>query len=128
MKRILLVDDNRLDRRLIMHLLKQNFQNRISIDEASDGMIAFEMITNTNYDLIITDLIMPKIEGMELIKKIRNKTPFLPVIAVSGSNPYYLVMAKKMGTYSAFTKPLNSYKFLSSVKSVFDTQVKINSI
>ena len=127
MKRILLVEDNKLDRRLIMHLLIQNFGNHIYIDEAPDGFEALSMLSKTTYDLVITDLVMPRIEGIELINKIRSQDPSLPVIAISGSNPYYLVMAGKLGINGAFTKPLDSAKFISTIQSLFGVHEKMKS-
>lgn len=125
MKRILLVDDNKMDRRVIMHLLIRNFVDQIFIEEAPDGLVALDMLSKTSYDLIITDLVMPRIEGLELINKIKAKDPSIPIIAISGSNPYYLVMADKLGINCSFTKPLNVIRFISAVGSIFGFHEKM---
>lgn len=127
MKRILLVEDNKLDRRIIMHLLIRNFENQIYIDEAPDGFEALSMLSKTIYDLVITDLVMPRVEGIELINRIKSQDPSLPVIAISGSNPYYLVMAGKLGINGAFTKPLNAVKFISTIQTLFGFREKMKS-
>jgi YesN/AraC family two-component response regulator len=56
---------------------------------------------------------MPKIEGLELIRKIKEQFhETVNIIAVSGKNPYYLYLAKRMGIQGIFTKPLDKDKFL----------------
>ena len=110
-----------------MHLLKENLGDNISIDIASDGQVALEILSASAFDLMITDLVMPNIEGLELIPKIKKQCPALPIIAVSGSNPYYLVMAKKLGIQDAFTKPINAHKFISSVKDILKAQPQMQN-
>lgn len=125
MKRILVVDDNHLERKLIMHILHHSFGDQILLDEAYDGHSAIKHLScGIIYDLIITDLIMPNIEGLELISKIKHLFPDNKnILAISGSNPYYLTMAKKLGANIVFTKPLDKEKFLFSVNTVLNLQI-----
>jgi DNA-binding NtrC family response regulator len=126
MKRILIAEDNRLERRLLVHILRNAYHDKIWIDEAIDGQSAISLLSNKErYDLIITDLLMPKIEGLELIRKIKSAKPDCNnIVAISGGNPYYLTLAKKMGALAVFTKPLDKDKFLNAV----DTVLNHNSI
>ena len=120
MKRILVVDDNRLERRIINHILKEHFANEVIIDEAPEGLSAINLLSNTIYDLVITDLIMPKIEGLELIRKIKSEYPSLRVIAISGGKPFYLYLAKKMGIEGVFTKPIDRERFIFCVQETLN--------
>ena len=120
MKRILVVDDNRLERRIIIHILKEHFANNIIIDEAPEGLSAVNLLFHTMYDLVITDLIMPKLEGLELIRKIKSEYPSLRVIAISGGKPFYLYLAKKMGIEGVFTKPIDRERFIFCVQETLN--------
>jgi CheY-like chemotaxis protein len=122
MKRILIAEDNRLERRLLVHILRNAYHDKIWIDEAIDGQSAISFLSGKEkYDLIITDLLMPNIEGLELIRKIKSTNPNCNnIVAISGGNPYYLTLAKKMGALAVFTKPLDKDKFLNAVNTVLN--------
>ena len=115
MKKILVVDDNLMMRKLIVNL----FRNEgYEFEEASDGIEALELIDHEAFDLVITDIIMPKMEGIELIIQARKKFPDLKIIAISGSKPFYLYMAKRLGIECVFTKPLNHDGFFNKVNRI----------
>jgi YesN/AraC family two-component response regulator len=119
MKRILVVDDNILMRKLIIHLFQKE---SISFDEACDGFEGLEKLSEIQYDLIITDIVMPKMEGIELIMEIKRKYPLMKIIAISGGEPLYLYMAKKLGIQNVFTKPLNQQGFSAAVLNALHCQ------
>jgi two-component system response regulator YesN len=117
MKRILLVDDNIMMRKLIINLF--NKEDHI-FDEACDGREGLEMIEKTSYDLIITDIIMPGMEGIEMIMEAKRNCPGIKIIAISGGKPFYLMLAKKLGIQGIYTKPLERQCFLEAVnKTLF---------
>jgi two-component system response regulator YesN len=126
MKRILIVDDNRLERKLIHYLLSEFLKRDVHIDEAPEGQSALKYINRKPYDLIITDLIMPKVEGMELIRKIKSEFADCKILAISGGNPYYLYLAKKMGIQGIFTKPLDKDKFIGKVDALLESKINLN--
>jgi len=117
MKRILVVDDNMLMRKLIINLF--NKEDIVS-DEARDGNEGLRKISDNHYDLVITDLIMPGMEGIEMIRQAKRNFPDIKIIAISGSKPFYLYMAKKLGVQGEFAKPLEKNRFLSAVNSHLD--------
>jgi YesN/AraC family two-component response regulator len=119
MKKILLVDDNIMMRRLIINLFRNDHHE---IDEASDGREALDRISAKAYDLVITDIIMPGMEGLEMIVEVKKHHPNLKIIAISGSKPYYLYVAKKLGVEAVFSKPLNQHQFYDKVKNVLQFQ------
>jgi len=112
MKRILVVDDNMLMRKLIINL----FSNKeVHVDEAADGKEGLLKLFDNQYDLVITDLIMPGMEGIEMIMQAKRNFPELKIIAISGGEPFYLYMAKRLGIQGVFTKPLERNRFISLV-------------
>src|SRR4030042_2217598 len=121
MKHILVVDDNLMMRKLIRNLFHAE---NIEIEEATNGVEGLEIIKQHPVDLIITDIIMPKMEGLELIMNIRRDFPNTKIIAISGGKPYYLYMAKKLGIEGIFNKPLNHQIFLKAVKKVIQFPAK----
>ena len=114
MKKVLVVDDNLLDRLLISRRITNEY-SEVLVKEAVDGIDALNKLASIDFDLVITDVVMPKMEGLELIHKIRKTNPTIPIIAISGGNPYYLYLAKKSGVTDIFTKPLPAEMFLSKI-------------
>jgi YesN/AraC family two-component response regulator len=119
MKRILIVDDNLMMRRLIRNVFRND---RMDILEAKNGLEGLQLIEKNSFDLVITDIVMPEMEGLEFIIQLRKKLPEMKIIAISGGKPYYLYMAKKLGIEAIFTKPLNHLEFVDTVKKVINYQ------
>lgn len=115
MKRILVIDDNLMMRKLIMSLFSGN---EYELSEASNGLEGIGLVQKSKYDLVITDILMPGMEGIELISRLKKEHPAIKIIAISGGKPYYLHLAKKMGTDGVFTKPLNRNSFVNHVSKV----------
>lgn len=125
MKYILLTEDNSLDRRLIEFVIKKAFDGQVVVFEAVDGKEALDILSKYKVDLVITDLVMPNVEGIELIRKIKLNFPLIQnILAISGKNPYYLYLAKKLGVQGVFTKPLDKEKFLNTICSLLDIDCK----
>ena len=114
MKSILVVDDNIMMRKLIINLFSRD---EYAFDEASDGREGLDKMSDNHYDLVITDIVMPKMEGIEMILQAKRSFPGIKIIAISGGEPFYLCLAKKLGIQGIFTKPLNHQGFLSAVNS-----------
>lgn len=115
MKRILIVDDNLMMRKLIRNIFTHE---EYVIEEAENGIEGLEIARKQDIDLVITDIIMPVMEGLELIMHLKRDFPGIKIIAISGGKPYYLYMAKKLGIEGIFTKPLNLHQFLGAVKKL----------
>jgi len=120
MKRILVVDDNMMMRKLIINLFHKE---GMICNEASNGIEALEKVSAAAFDLVVTDIIMPGMEGIEMIMQIKKEHPEMPIIAISGGKPYYLYLAKKLGIDFVFTKPLNRNDFLTAVNASLNQPV-----
>ena len=83
-RRILVVDDDRLVRR---HIAEMLIHSGYHVDAAEDGAVAWDMLQLHRYDLLVTDNQMPKVSGVELLKKLHSVRMTLPVIMATGSLP-----------------------------------------
>ena len=106
MAKILVVDDEAPMRRLLKEVLSQDSHE---VREASDGAQACAMFRDEPADLIITDLRMPEIGGIDLILKLRRDYPASRIIAISGGGTDgrvdYLDVARQIGVSQVISKP-----------------------
>jgi len=119
MKNILILDDNDDIRRLLNLMLSVEGYNVV---DASRTDQALAIISDTNIDLIITDLIMPDKDGLEVIKELRRDFPKIKIIAISAGGRIgpstYLDMAGKLGADRVFNKPFNQQEIVEAVKEL----------
>ena len=122
MAKILVVEDDDQIRTLIKRMLEG--ENEYDVSEAQNGDEAIKLVRKTEYDLIITDIIMPEKEGIETIKEIRQIYPMIKIIAISGGGrigPYdYLDLAKRLGAKKVFEKPFDLKEMLVAVKELLN--------
>lgn len=120
---VMIVDDNHHMISLIKELLKSVGIH--DIKEASDPIDAFEMLRTTAIDILIVDLSMPMIDGVEFVQMIRtgadSPNPFLPVIMVTGHSEKSKVMAARdAGVNEFLVKPINAKSLLMRLQSIID--------
>ena len=116
MKKILVIDDEPH----IRSLLKRMFEREgFHVATASDGKEGLAMFEQEPADIVITDIIMPGMEGIETIRALRKSNPTLPILAMSGGGRMapdaYLNMAKLLGAYEVLRKPIEREVLLSVV-------------
>ncbi|MCK5519685.1 MAG: response regulator, partial [Candidatus Marinimicrobia bacterium] len=91
---------------------------------AQDGHEAKRALKNNIFDLVITDIIMPDIEGFELITHITNSYKGTKVIAISGggkiASNYYLMVAEKIGAEKIVKKPFSGDELLDAIKQTLN--------
>ena len=105
-KKVLVVDDYLPTRRLIIDALNQS--SNYDISEAENGRDAIGLFDASDYDLVISDIMMPGMSGMELLHKIREKNPATAVIMITGNPTTDLtVSAIKKGAVDFITKPFD---------------------
>lgn len=116
--KILLADDNEYNRIVVRETLQLKIGN-VSIDEASDGEMAIEMIRKNKYDLVLMDLVMPKLDGLEatrLIRKMQSPVKDIPVLALTAS----VVKSEMDKCYDAgmngfVPKPFKNHELLGAI-------------
>jgi DNA-binding NtrC family response regulator len=112
--KILVVDDEQLIRESLVFILnKENYD----VDEAENGSLALEKIRKESYDLVITDIEMPELKGVELLKKIREVSPqtFVVIITAYGSLDT-AIAALRNGAYDYILKPLEFDDLLHRIR------------
>ena len=114
---ILIVDDEEFVRR---GLRRQIESAGHEVHEAKDGVDAMKIVNKTDLNLVVSDIIMPKADGIELIMEIRKvKGEKLPVVAISGGgrtrNLDLLKFAKSLGADAVLAKPITSNQLLSTI-------------
>ena len=115
MAKILVVDDEKAIRRSIKEILE--FEKH-TIDEAEDGNLALEMALKNNYDIILSDIKMPKLDGIELLQKLMEHKLNSSVIIMSGHGTIETAVdAVKLGAYDYLAKPIDLNRLLVSVRN-----------
>jgi two-component system cell cycle sensor histidine kinase/response regulator CckA len=113
---ILVVDDDEGVRKLLEHILTAE---GYAIVTAANGREAVEIVREHSIDLLITDLVMPEVEGFETIQAVRGERPGVKIIAVSGAfGGKFLKAAVKLGASATLLKPIGRDKLLSTVRAV----------
>lgn len=117
-KAILLIDDEEEIKSLMSNYLIKSQIDEERIVTASDGKEAFAKIQNQDFGLIIVDILMPKMNGIQLIKelKMRRKYQNIPVLIISGSvDAENVKLAISMGVSNIMVKPFTYNMFLEKV-------------
>lgn len=118
MPRILLIDDDAMIRHLVTAVL---VRAGYEVVQAENGRLGANLFRAAPTDLVISDLIMPDHEGLELIAALRREWPALPIIAMTGiasRSSLYLGMAAKLGACRTLTKPFAPKLLLSAVEEL----------
>jgi len=116
MKKILIIDDDQAIQQMVKRLTERA---GYAAEMASNGEEGMMLIEENSFDLVITDIIMPKKEGIEIITIIRKNYPQIKIIAMSGGGRFtpegYLKSAKILGADKVFTKPFNHREMLEAI-------------
>ncbi|GAB3806762.1 response regulator transcription factor [Virgibacillus kimchii] len=113
---ILIVDDEKS----IVTLLKYNLEKaNYSTDIAYDGMEAVEKAKTQSYDLIILDLMLPKLDGLEVCKELRNNKIDIPILMLTAKGDEFdKVLGLELGADDYLTKPFSPKEVIARVKAI----------
>ncbi len=118
MAKILIVDDETSIRKTFREILE--FE-KYDVDEAVDGLDCLVKLKQTEYDVVIMDIKMPKMDGMEALERVQLLVPDTPVIMISGhANIDTAVDAVKKGAFDFVSKPLDLNRMLITVRNAMD--------
>jgi two-component system, chemotaxis family, chemotaxis protein CheY len=123
MATILVIDDDAALRRVLKRMIGADHE----VVEAADGAAGIARFAEHKPRLVITDILMPKKEGIETIREIRRLAPGVKILAISGGagigTPHYLDMAAKLGADVTLMKPFSAAALRSAVSALLaDTQ------
>ncbi len=121
MSKIMIIDDDDQFRKMLRQtLMKAGYD----VSEAGNGSEGIKNFSQDPTDLIITDIVMPDKEGIETIMEIRQISPTVKIIAVSGGgrigSDSYLDLARKLGAEKTFSKPVDRKEVLETIKNILD--------
>ena len=118
MAKVLIVDDETPIRRTLKEILE--FE-KFKVEEASDGLECLVQLKKNQYDVILMDIKMPKMDGMEALERIQTLAPDTPVVMISGhANIDTAVEAVKKGAFDFISKPPDLNRLLITVRNAMD--------
>jgi two-component system OmpR family response regulator len=124
MLNILVVEDDRELRRLFAHVL---IKNGYSVKEVSDGREALDTIDAEHYDLIISDIMMPKMDGYELVRSLRDAGNTTPILMITAKDAFDdMRMGFLSGTDDYMVKPINVNEMVLRVQALLRRAKMIN--
>lgn len=114
MKKILIIDDIEFTRKTISLMLSRK---GFEVYEAIDGREGIEVFKEKKPELVLTDILMPEMEGFETIRALKTLSPKLPIIAITGSHDSsLLIVAKRLGAIHALPKPFKQEDLLNTIE------------
>lgn len=120
MSRILIVEDEDAIRRVLLKILKQE-NDSYQIEEAVDGVEAVEKIKNLDLDLVLCDIKMPKMDGVEVLNHVKKIKPELPIVMISGHGDLdTAVDTMRKGAFDYISKPPDLNRLLQTVRIALD--------
>lgn len=120
MAHILIVEDEDAIRRVLVKILSEENASYL-IDEAENGLVAQEKIKSNDYDLILSDIKMPKADGVEVLQFSKKIKPETPVVMISGHGDLdTAVETMRMGAFDYISKPPDLNRLLQTVRIALD--------
>lgn len=120
MPKILIIEDEDAIRRVLIKIIK-NENNAYEVEEASDGLEGYEMIEAADYDLVLCDIKMPKMDGVEVLEKALSIKPEIPFIMISGHGELETaVQAMRLGAFDYISKPPDLNRLLNAIRNALD--------
>src|SRR5260221_3327572 len=118
MSNILIIDDEKAIRKTLSEILSYE---GYKIDEAGDGEEGLKKVKEKAYDVILLDIKMPKIDGIEFLEKTKETNPDIPIIMISGHGTIETaVEAVKKGAYDYISKPPDLNRLLITIRNAMD--------
>lgn len=120
MPQILIIEDEAAIRRVLTKILSEE-SDTYNVDEAEDGLVGVEKIKNEDYDLVLCDIKMPKMDGVEVLEAIKKIKPEIPVVMISGHGDLdTAVNTMRLGAFDYISKPPDLNRLLNTVRNALD--------
>ena len=120
MSKILVIEDEAAIRRVLVKILNEE-NEAYEIEEAPDGAAGMQKIRQSDYDLVLCDIKMPKMDGVEVLQEARKEKPEIPFIMISGHGDLdTAVQTMRLGAFDYISKPPDLNRLLTTVRNALD--------
>ncbi|MFL3660597.1 MAG: sigma-54-dependent transcriptional regulator [Polaribacter sp.] len=125
MSKILIIEDEAAIRRVLTKIISEE-NDAYNVEEAEDGLLGIEMIKNNDYDLVLCDIKMPKMDGVEVLEKAKKIKPEIPIVMISGHGDLdTAVNTMRLGAFDYISKPPDLNRLLNTVRNALDNKVLV---
>ncbi|MEW4925635.1 sigma-54 dependent transcriptional regulator [Algibacter sp. 2305UL17-15] len=120
MPKILIIEDEAAIRRVLVKILSEE-NDTYEVEEAEDGLSGIEKIKKDDYDLVLCDIKMPKMDGVEVLEATKKIKPETPIVMISGHGDLdTAVNTMRMGAFDYISKPPDLNRLLNTVRNALD--------
>ena len=120
MSKILIIEDEASIRRVLVKILTEE-NDQYQVFEAEDGLIGTEMIKKEDFDLVLCDIKMPKMDGVEVLEAVKKIKPETPMVMISGHGDLdTAVNTMRMGAFDYISKPPDLNRLLNTIRNALD--------
>ena len=120
MSRILIIEDEASIRRVLNKILSEESDSYI-VEDAEDGIQGLEKIKNNDYDLVLCDIKMPKMDGVEVLEAVKKIKPEIPMVMISGHGDMETaIQTMRLGAFDYISKPPDLNRLLNTVRNALD--------
>lgn len=120
MSKILIIEDEVAIRRVLSRILSEE-SDTYQVEEAVDGQEGLEKIKNSDYDLVLCDIKMPKMDGVEVLEAAKKIKPEIPIVMISGHGDMETAInTMRLGAFDYISKPPDLNRLLNTVRNALD--------
>ncbi|MBB1192375.1 sigma-54-dependent Fis family transcriptional regulator [Flavobacterium sp. SOK18b] len=120
MSKILIIEDEAAIRRVLSKILSEE-NDSYQVEEAEDGAVGLEKIKTTDYDLVLCDIKMPKMDGVEVLEAVKKIKPEIPMVMISGHGDMETAInTMRLGAFDYISKPPDLNRLLNTVRNALD--------
>lgn len=125
MSKILIIEDEAAIRRVLGKILSEE-NDTYKVEEAEDGLIGLEKIKNDDYDLVLCDIKMPKMDGVEVLEAVKKIKPEIPMVMISGHGDLETAInTMRLGAFDYISKPPDLNRLLNTVRNALDRKTLV---
>lgn len=122
MPKILVIEDEAAIRRVLVKILSEENET-YQVDEAEDGLVGIEKIKNEDFDLVLCDIKMPKMDGVEVLEAVKKIKPEIPIVMISGHGDLdTAVNTMRLGAFDYISKPPDLNRLLNTVRIALNSK------